>query len=90
MEIKFEFLKSKNVTLGPILPHTCFVDMFSRHIGFFLEPSLKWRVILARELSKCSFRAFLEYSQTWKSLFLKSSQTVASCSWNQTILGGNK
>ena len=58
MQIKSKFLKSKNVTLGPIY-HTRV--LFSRHIGFFLEPSLNWRVSLARELSKCSFRAFLEY-----------------------------
>ena len=99
MQIKSKFLKSKNVTLGPImdnrktfyypwsnLPHTCFVDMFSRHIGFFLEPSLNWRVSLAREPRARAFKVLVSrVSRVLVNVEIFVPQTVASCSCNQAI-----
>ena len=54
MEVIYEYLESKNVTLGPI-PHSCYECSAAIFVSF-LVPSLNQRPSFARELSEDSFR----------------------------------
>ena len=55
MEVIYEYLESKNVTLGPIQPHSCYERSAAIFVSF-LVPSLNQRANFARELSEDSLR----------------------------------